>query len=173
MYILSFQNLEIKSQFTSSECKNACWNGIEPGVSNDYDVQQILRELEINFAPIEGFLSDDVAVYEWMITISRGDTFASVTLLNDMVTQVALPIEECFSLIVASYGEPSEIYEKDRYYFLLYKDDKIVFSTNEYHDLSKASVAFIVNDDTLSNFQYSDGELEWNDIRDMFLQECE
>lgn len=160
------------TQFYSLECRNSCWNGIEPNISDESDVNRILSDLKIDFERIDDFPGGDLTVYEWGVSTSRGEAFASITVENDLVTQVGIPIEECIASIISIYGVPSEIYEKDRYYFLLYDKQKIIFSTNDYHDLSRASVAYIVSSSTYGNFQYADGELEWNKVQGKFLNDC-
>ena len=162
----------LKDQFYAPDCERACWNGIEPGQSTHDDVVTTLEQLEIDYSRVEGFPSDEVAVYEWKTTLSRGDVYSAIGIYNNIVLQVALTIDEwCITSIIQDFGEPSEIYQRDNAYFLLYLEDGLVFVTTEFYQLSYAIELYFVAEDTMPNFQFRE-QLNWEAERSKFMQPC-
>ncbi len=168
------ESANLPFEFTHTDCRNVCWQGIEPGRTTQAELEVILDDLNLEYSVLDFSTQEsNTFFYESRVSLARGDTYIDIATSNGIVDRIILPLDEwCISTIVRFYGEPTHIYESDGYYYLPYFDDHLFFSTNEYSDLSRAYVVFL--EPIPNSWLIFDLEpIIWEDVHDLFIGDCE
>jgi hypothetical protein len=152
-------------------CIKACWRGIRPGITDQQTVQTILEREAIEYVDLPLPAPEMNAVYDF----SQGEEvepsgFVSVS--GGIVNQLALSIDVCVSRVVEEYGEPAGVEESDFYFYLFYPDDGIVFSINGGVDMTRASVAYLV-EDVVPGFTEVPLTYNWEAFKNEFEGQCD
>ncbi len=163
---------------TNTKCKRACWQGIEPGIS---DVELLRKNWALNQSVPSinsGVDQPDPnnAFIDWLVRdypLAPSDPLVrqvSATTWKGTVIQMIVPVEICPAQIVDDFGIPSSIEKSEDIYYLLYTDSGLVFASDFKSSSFQIILVFLVSEQSARNFNYP--EASWKEIAPAFAAKC-
>jgi hypothetical protein len=168
-------------------CKRACWQGIEPGVTNLATLKEIWKEYDLIPEMVVG-LGDDAnnAIYTWtidpqmpFITREKKVNVVLVTVHKGMVIQMIVPLNPCISQVTTEYGEPSgvAVNKAEHTFDLLYPEQGMVVYINAQPGTFAGRVnnVFLVSEASFSPFSEDSPArsiVQWSEVVGDLSMQC-
>jgi hypothetical protein len=153
-------------------CKQACWQGIEPAVMHKSELERYLRDNKTEFSVTKAGVED---IYTWKLpqdSLVGSEVLVTIYFTRDNKVEFLLiaGTDLCLSTVTNAYGIPSKVTGEPDYLELLYKDQPIVFHVGS--DLVHVSAIRIIPSQNLQDFLENTFEKQWNDISESALSKC-
>jgi WD40 repeat protein len=106
----------LREVFNAPTCAVSCWQGIEPGVTTQSQLDELLSTN--NISPTVLSLGNSVYLYSWFLNTedpyidTQGGIFPIQTIIGlGLVNQISVPVNISLTQVIAEYGSPALTYE--------------------------------------------------------------
>jgi hypothetical protein len=166
------KNIFQSNQLLSSEtCTRACWEDIEPGVTTQSTVREMLSDKGIEYSvSTSGGVFDDGGIYTWPLESTSSEEDVSVFFTDGVVVQIILPMNMCLSRVINDIGIPDEATTANGIVSLVYFDKGLSFG-GDFNTL-KTSIVFLFDKTIRENFKLGTLKQDWDQIAELISSPC-
>ncbi len=150
----SSESVTLRDVLSDEGCQQACFMGIEPGVTTQAELEIILDELNITYQISPIGLSGHASVYSFRLNdvppFIRNDYDVGIGVGDGMVDQIVIPLQDSpTETILSLYGAPTRIADAGSI-TLAYPTSGIAFAVSRNNN-SEVAFASILDEEGITN----------------------